>query len=126
MRRDDLERHLNNGYELGFVKHTGDSEYLGWILLRKRKPNERALSLLDRNEEPEYRAQQEFIRSRPYQLRLIELRRDVIESEREEEEQDYRLNEVYFFPTLDNVEDFIKQFGHTLENIKWRVDINAP
>jgi len=126
MRRSDLERFLDIGYELGFVKQTDTPDYLGWILLQKRKPHERYLSLLNPGEEPEFVAQQELLRSRPYQVRVIELSRDVFESDRYETMDDFRLNEVFYFANLDEVEEFVQKYGHTLENIKWLTEINAP
>lgn len=33
---------------------------------------------------------------------------------------------TYYFANLDEVEEFVQRFGHTLENIKWRIEINAP
>ena len=126
MRREDLERYLDRSDELGFVKETTDPDYLGWILLSKRRAHDRYLSLLAPGEDPEFVERQEALRRRPYQVRVIELRRDVHESDRYETNDDYRVNEVHRFASLDEVEDFIRQFGHTLTAIRWRADIDAP
>ena len=123
MIRQELEFFLDRGDSLGFQKATGTDDYLGWILLSKRKPNERLLSLLQPNEEPQFVAEQETIRRRPYQVLVQDLRRDVYESNAYETNEDFRLNQCYRFASLDEVEDFVRQFGHTLTQIKWPVEI---
>lgn len=126
MRREDLERYLERGNSLGFKKETGTDEYLGWILLAKRKPHERLLSLLVPGEEPKFVAKQELIRRQPYQVLIQELKREAHESDRYETDEDLRINECHYFASLDEVEEFVRNYGQTLENIKWRIDLNAP
>jgi hypothetical protein len=126
MTRQDLERFLDRGDELGFVKQTDNPEFLGWILLRKRKPNQRLLSLVDPDEEPELVAKEKMLSIRPYQVQVMELASDVFKSDRYETEEDYRMNDVLYFSSLDDVQEFIGSFGHSLESIKWPVEINAP
>ncbi len=126
MRREDLERFLENGNHLGFRKQTDSDEYLGWIILRKDKPNERLLSLLTSGEEPEFVAEQNLIRSKPYRVVVSELQRDVYESGRYEANEDYRMSEQHIFSYLNEVEEFVQRYGHTLENIKWLIEIEAP
>lgn len=63
---------------------------------------------------------------RPYQVHVIELASDVFESGRYETEGDFRMNEVRYFSSLDEVEEFVGSFGYSLESIKWRPEINAP
>jgi hypothetical protein len=117
---------LERGDSLGFKKETGTDEYLGWILLAKRKPHERFLSLLVPGEEPKFVAKQELIRRQPYQVLIQELKREAHESDRYETDEDLRINECHYFATLDEVEEFVRNYGQTLENIKWRIDLNAP
>jgi hypothetical protein len=126
MKRDDLERYLDRGDTLGFVKETGSNEFLGWILLNKLKPNNRYLELLEDGEEPEFVAEQERYRCTPYHVSVQELKREAYESERYEAGEDYLINETYFFSNLDEVEEFVRSYGHTLENIKWPVEIGMP
>ena len=126
MKREDLEYFLKKGYELGFVKQTDDPQFLGWILLRRMKPNNRYLELLQAGEESEYVATQESYRRSPFQVLVQELDRDVHESDRYETNEDYRVNERHYFSSLDEVEEFVNSFGHTLENIKWLKEINGP
>ena len=116
---------MERGDRLGFQKKTGDDAYIGWIMLSKRQPNERLLSLLRPGERPEFVAEQDEIRRRPYQVWVAEFRRDVYESGECESMDDYRLNKAFFFPTLDDVEEFVRAFGHTLEEIKWAREIQS-
>jgi hypothetical protein len=126
MRLEDLERFLERGYELGFVKQTGSDDYLGWILLSKQKPNERALSILLPGEEPEYVAHQELIRQKPYHVRVVEISRAAHESDGYGSNEDYRQNDNHYFANLEEVERFVQVFGHALSAIQWRIDIDAP
>lgn len=126
VRREDLERYLERGAQLGFVKETDSEDFLGWILLEKRKPHDRYLSLLAPGEDPRFVKEQERIRSLPYQVRVIELRRDVYESGVYETNEDYRLHEIHHFADLEGVDSFVRQFGYALENIKWSAEIDSP
>ena len=126
MKREHLEQFLERGYQLGFEKSTDSPDHLGWILVCKRNPDDRYLSLLKPGEEPEFVANQELYRTRPYQVQVIELPKEVLESDRYESNEDYRVNQVHYFPTLDAVEEFVQKFGHTLTDIRWRSEINAP
>jgi hypothetical protein len=56
-------------------------------------------------------------------VELTELLREVYESERYETNEDYRLNEGYRFVSLDEVEEFVGTFGHTLKDIKWGIEL---
>jgi len=126
MKREDLERYLERGDSLGFKIDTGTDEYLGLILLRKAKLHDRYLSLLSPDEEPEFVSEQESIRQNPYRVLIQELKREVHESDRNESAEDYRLNELHCFTNLDEVEEFVESYGQTLDNIKWRIEIDAP
>jgi len=126
MTRENLERYLERGESLGFQKETSTDDYLGWILLSKRQPDERYLTPLTHGEEPELVKQQKLIRQKPYQILIQELRRDVHESDKYETNEDYRINESFYFADLDEVEAFVQNYGHTLKDIKWRVDLDAP
>ncbi|HEX8733859.1 MAG TPA: hypothetical protein VF721_00960 [Pyrinomonadaceae bacterium] len=126
MRREDLERYLERGDCFGFVKQTNSNDYSGWILLNKLKPNDRYLSLLSPGEEPEFVIEQEFIRQNPYHISIVELKREIHESERYETNEDFRLREYYDFSNLDEIEIFLKNLGFILEDIKWSSEINAP
>ena len=123
MRREDLERYLERGDQLGFQKETGDADYLGWMMLSKRRYNERLLSLFP--ERPDFKAEQEYARVCPYQLWVAEFRRDVYEGGECESTDDYRLSKNFYFPTLDHVEEFVRAFGRTLEEIRWASEIES-
>lgn len=126
MKRIDLERYLERGDLFGFVNQTDSDDYLGWVLLDKLKPDDRYLSLLASGEEPEFVEKQEFIRQNPFHIRIIEFRRETYEREEYGTNEDYRLMEHHHFSDLDDVKIFVQKFGHTLENIKWNSEINAP
>lgn len=126
MKRENLERYLERGDGFGFIKETDDANYLGWILLRKRQPNNRYLSLLAPGEDPHFVEEQEQIRQKPYQLNVIELSVEAYESDKYETDDDYRVNDLYRFASLDEVEIFLQRFGHTLVDIKWETNLNAP
>jgi hypothetical protein len=126
MKREDLERYLDRGDTLGFRKQTARDDVLGWIVLNKRKPHDRYLALLEEGEEPEFVAEQELYRRRPYQVLVQELKREAYESERYETSEDYLVNERYHFSNLDEVEEFVRSYGYTLENIQWPIEIGMP
>ena len=125
MRREDLERYPERGDRLGFQKETDDDGYVGWIMLNKRPVNERHLSLLSPRTKPGAFAETVYACVCPHQVWIAELRRDVYESGECESMDDYRLNKAFFFPTLDDVEKFVRAFGHTLEEIKWAREIES-
>ena len=127
MKRKDLEFFLDSkGYSLGFREESPDRTFMAWILLSKRKPNERVLSMLGPGEEPEYVTKQELFRERPYQVLRLEYRRDDPTDIDDEIDDDELLREVHYFRTLDEVQEYVGDFGHALEDIKWRHDINPP
>lgn len=125
MKKEHLEHFLNKGYELGWRNSVDDPARLSWTLIGKRQPDERYLSLLDHEEEPEFVAQQEILRLRPYQVQVIEIDRAAYESG-QAKERDCRFNEVLYLTSLDEVEEFIRKFGNELENVRWRHEIDAP
>ena len=126
MKREDLERYLERGDTRGFKKQTASDDVLGWILLSKAKPHDRYLALLEEGEEPEFAAQQERYRRAPYLVFVQELKREAYESERDKTNEDYLVNETYFFSNLDEVEEFILSYGHNLKDIKWPIEIDMP
>lgn len=126
MLRVQIERALDKGQQLGFIKPTDDDRFLGWILLSKRVCNERYLALLAPGEEPAFVAEQEAIRRCPYRVSVIELSREVHESGEYETEEDYRLRESHQFPDLDAVDGFLQARGFQLADITWGTDIDAP
>lgn len=126
MKREDLERYLERGDVLGFRKQTASEDVLGWILLGKAKPNDRYLALLEEGEEPEFIAEQERYQRTPYHVSVLELKREAYESERYETDEDYLMNECYYFSSLDEVEEFVRRYGYTLANIMWRIEIGLP
>jgi len=124
---NSVVRHLNAGEQWGFVKPTGDPEYLGWILLRKRRPR---LTSFDPIEEPtEYKRslqQSKEVEERPYHLFVIELRRDVHEAGDYPFQEDYRLRKSYYLGSLDEVKHELQGMGFSLCNALPRSELDAP
>jgi hypothetical protein len=50
----------------------------------------------------------------------LEYRRDEPIGIDDEIDDDELLREVHYFRTLDEVQEYVGDFGHALENIKWR------
>ena len=112
MRRSDLTRYLDDGNELGFLKETDSLDFVGWLLVRKIRSHIGDPS--------------DIGREGLYQVLVIELKRSVHESDAYETNDDYRLNERHVFDDLDEVEAFVSGYGFSLDNIKWRIDLDAP
>ena len=66
-----------------------------------------------------------MLRAKPYQVQVIEIDRAAYESG-QAKERDCRFNEVLYLTSLDEVEEFIRNFGNELEEVKWRHEIEAP
>jgi hypothetical protein len=128
MNLDELEEHLDKGEQWGVRKVTDSPDYLGWILIAKRRPP----SIWPRNtySDPALYSrltdQARDISEKPYHVRVIELRRDVHESGKYESTDDYRQNENYYFETLNEVERIIEQLGSSIKDIKFRSELDAP
>ena len=127
MKREELEFFLDKKeYSLGFLEQSPDRTFVAWILLKKRKPNERLLSILEPGDEPELVSKQELYRERPYEVQRLEYRRDEPIDIEDDIDDDALLREIHYFRTLDEVEDYVADFGHALEDIKWRTEIHPP
>jgi len=127
LKREELELFLGNkGYSLGFLERSLDRTFVAWLILSKRKPNARVLSLLEPGEEPEYVREQELYSERPYQVQRIEYRRNQPIDIEETVDDEALLREVHYFGTLDEVEAYVTDFGHALKDIKWLSEINPP
>jgi hypothetical protein len=125
---EELEKCLERGEQWGFRKETDSPDYLGWILITKRKPPFVWKKEAYDNEELYFKVkgESERLAKAPYHVRVIELRRDVHESDAYEENDDYRLNDNRYFASLAEVEEFIKTFGYDFDSIKWRGELDAP
>lgn len=127
MKREHLEFFLDRkNYSLGFLEQSPDRTFVAWIILSKRKPNERLLSILKPGEEPEFVREQELFRERPYQVERIEYRRDTPIVIEDDVEEDKLIHEVHYFRDLNGVAEYVADFGHALEDIKWRSEILPP
>ena len=96
------------------------------MILSKRKPNERVLSILKPGEEPEFVNKQELFKECPYQVARIEYRRDTPIRIEDEVEEDKLVQEVHYFRDLNEVAEYVADFGHALEDIKWLPEISPP
>lgn len=128
MKRRELETKLEAGQQWGFKKATDDPNYLGWILISKRKISAPEPKESYYFEESYFMHLREFERlsKTPYHIMVKELRRDVHESGAYEDGSDYRQLDNYYFSTLDEAERFIEELGYSFENIKWRAELDAP
>ena len=127
MKREHLEFFLEQkGYSLGFLEQSADMRFVAWIILTKRKPNERLMSILDPNEEPGFFRKQDLYRERPYQVQRIEYRREYPISLEDDVDDDLLIRELHYFHDLNEVEEYVGGFGHSLEDIKWLPEIKPP
>lgn len=121
MTKEQLEYHLNKGTSFGF--NTESSETLvGWIKLSKRFPPRRFFEIVKEYEQPEaYRAQLK-IKNEPYIIIIAQVTRETYMSDKDAFDDDYLINTNYTFRTLDDANDFLKQLGYDLSDLKWTVD----
>ncbi len=128
MDSDSLEKKLNQGGQWGFRKETNDPNYLGWILIVKYKPPILYSQELYKDEAIYIRVvrKHEKITKSPYHVHIVELKREVHESDNYQSEDDYRQRENYYFSTLNEVEEFITKLGYSFDNIKRRDELDAP
>jgi len=126
MELDEVERLLEQGGRVGFIKPTNDPNYLGWILLWKVKANQRLLEILDEADDP-IRVKEERRRQRePYLLLRIELKRSVHEAGDYETEKDYRQKDKFWFSSLDDVEKHLVAWGYSLKHARPARELDAP
>jgi hypothetical protein len=128
MKLFELEKHLCRGEQWGFRKPTNSPEYLGWVLIAKRQlPTVWAKAAYD-NDQSYSRAVEKHndAQKTPYHVRVLELRRDIHESEGYESREDYRVSENYYFETLGEVKEFVESCGLTLEKVQSRSALDAP
>lgn len=127
---ESLEKKLSKGEQWGFKKELEVPDYLGWILLVKRKPPIiHTRDAYQPEEEEIYTSLVELhekLGKTPYQILNLELRREVHESDAYETEEDYRFKQSLYFANLQEVEDFLSDLGYNLSDIKHRSEIDAP
>ena len=128
MEREKLELSLSEGKRWGFVKQTKNTEYLGWILLTKRKPPQ--FWPEDEHRRPDYfrraKIEAERFTRTPYHIHIIELRKDVHESGTYDIDTGTRLKENFYFATLEDVASFLKAYSLELDLIQPAHSLNAP
>lgn len=105
---------------------TGCSKYLGWILAEELTPNERVLEILSSHPgDPEY-VREERKRRTPYRIRVIELAREVHESDRYELGSDYRRNDSFYFRTRKEAEAFLLTQGVAVQDLRSPRELDVP
>jgi len=105
MTKDQLDFYLNRKNTFGYNTRN-DDQRVGWILLSKRFTKPRFFELVSEAEDPRgYWMQRRIEDGFP-------------------ENEDYLLNVSYSFPTLNDVEHFLKEVGYDLAEIKWRTDVD--
>jgi hypothetical protein len=126
MTLDEVERLLERGDRVGFLKLTDDPAFLGWILVSKLKPNLRMLEVLDEAEAPELLREERRRKDQPYLVLTIELNRRVHEDGGYETEGDYRMKHRLWFPDLRTVESQLVAWGYSLDRAKEASELDAP
>jgi hypothetical protein len=129
MKTSEIKKKLDNGEQWGFIKETDSEEYLGWVLINKMLP----MRLVPRKEDYEDEESYSLVMKRynqslnqPYHVLIYELKRDVHERGGYETGDDVRLNDNYYFTSIEKLENFINELGYGFENIKHRLEIDAP
>ena len=129
MKVAEVKKKLDNGEQWGFVKETDSEEYLGWILINKMLP----MRLAPQKESYENEESYSLVMKRynqslnqPYHILIYELKRDVHQRGDYETGDDVRLNENHYFASIEELEKFINELGYNFENIKHRLEIDAP
>ena len=126
----------------GFSTPTDSPDYLGWILVGRRsrgpltledvEPNSSVhatlLNLLEKRPEVYMRLVEEKRDAQecPFMALVLELNKAVHESDADHEEEDYRKREVYYFRSLQEVEQLLNKLGYSIANIKGSREIDAP
>lgn len=123
---DQLDQLLSRGHELGIRYQPDDPECYGWILVRRDRPDTSHSTWLTRGNDPKFLAQQARILERPFTVRLLELLRSVHDAGDYEDNDDYRKYEWHHFKNLEDVTEFLGSLGHTIHELKWQRDIDAP
>lgn len=109
---------------MGFVKETNSKDYIGWISLKKRKNNPRINQIFSNEDRPDLIIEQSQISERPYVLQVFELKRLAYEDDNKlPDDADYRISDVFYFETLDDVAIFLKKYNKQIEEVRWMSEI---
>ena len=121
MTKEQLEFYLNRENIFGYNTEN-DDKTVGWIKVFKIFPTE---GFFERHVEiagPEIFEEQMKIKREPYRVNVAQVTREIFDSDKDTDNEDYLLNETYSFSTLDDVESFLKGLGYDLTNLKWGID----
>ncbi|MEP6901850.1 MAG: hypothetical protein ABJA66_08875 [Actinomycetota bacterium] len=82
------------------------------------------MSLLENREEPDFVKEQKEIEEKPYIVQVIEL--ETTKHENKFYQEEFNVNDIYRFSDLEAVQQFLNKYKKKLEEIKWRIEIDAP
>jgi len=126
MLNKNIDASLAAGLRLGVIFDSENSDYLGWVLLKKHKPNEGILrNFSDQKDSALYHEEYQSIQ-KPYLLMIVELKKSVHESGDYETDQDYRRKDIHRYSSLTEVEAVLHKLGYTLGDLKDSREIDAP
>lgn len=124
MNIEQIEFYLTRGDILGAIKKTDSNEYMGWISIRKRKPNKQIERVFTEVDRPDLIAEEQQKRERPYQISICELKKLAYENdEKLPEASDYRVDETLNFSLLKDALSFIEKYDIFSDDIKWMADV---
>jgi len=123
MTKERLEFYLNRKNVFGYNTENND-KIVAWIKLSKIFPSPGYFERFKEADDPvEYKAQVKK-KNEPYIVNIGQVTREVFESDKYPGNEDYLLNVSYRFTSLDDVEQFLKELGFDLSEIKWRSDFD--
>lgn len=128
MEREEIQKRLDWGQQLGVRTPTGAPEWLGWVLVDKRSvgPINPAVPPPD---DPGYARWLEWRREaleRPYHVHRVEVLASVHDSDAYPDNEDQRGIRNFYCPTLDDVAATLRELGHELTELLPRTEIDAP
>ena len=126
MNYTELEKLLDSGGRVGFIKPTDSPDYLGWILIAKIEANRRLLELVTEAEAPALVQEERRRLVQPYMVLQIELKRSIHEAGEYETESDYRQKERLWFGDLEAVAEQLRQWGYELQDARSARELDAP
>ena len=125
MERNQLEFYLNRGNSFGFELTSEDNNYISWVSLDKNKVDQRKLEVFTEEEMSALYEEQRLNEKQPYVLRIAELKKEVYDSDRYTQNDDYKRNDIYRFSSLEEVSYFLSSYNLDLKDIRWYSEIKA-
>jgi hypothetical protein len=123
MKKEHLVKFINEGKKFGIQLSPADSNYMGWIAVAKYSINQRVFDVLANDPDSPVFKKEKLKMEKPFWARVIELRRDVYESNSDPLDEHYRRNDFYTFYNIYEVEEFLQTLGYEITDLKWLADI---